>query len=76
MVFRPVAGRGSGDPANEIRAEVKSIIKQLYPCNDGCVIVPNMIPMGTPAENIHAMVQALEDFGKYPIDLDRLNSDD
>ena len=65
----------SGTPT-EIRAEVKSIIKQLYPCNDGCVIVPNMIPMGTPAENIHAMVQALEDFGRYPIDLDRLNSDD
>jgi len=38
--------------------------------------VPNMIPMGTPPENIHAFRQALEDFGKYPIDLDRLNSDD
>ncbi len=65
----------SGTPA-EIRAEVKSVIKQLYPCNGGCVIVPNMIPMATPAENIHALVEALEDFGTYPIDLDRLNSND
>lgn len=65
----------SGTPA-EVRAEVKRVIKQLYPCNGGCVIVPNMIPLGTPAENIHAWVKALEDFGTYPIDLDRLNSDD
>ena len=61
---------------SEVRAEVKSVIKQLYPCTGGCVIVPNMIPMGTPPENIHAYTQALEDFGTYPIDLDRLNSDD
>jgi len=65
----------SGTPA-EVRAEVKRIIKGLYPCNGGCVIVPNMIPMGTPAENIHAWVKALEDFGTYPIDLERLNSED
>jgi hypothetical protein len=32
--------------------------------------------MGTPVENIHAWVKALDDFGTYPIDLDRLNSDD
>ena len=60
----------------EVRAEVKNIIKGLYPCTGGCVIVPNMIPMGTPTANIHAYTQALEDFGTYPIDLDRLNSDD
>jgi uroporphyrinogen decarboxylase len=65
----------SGTPA-EIRAEVKSIIRQLYPCNGGCIIVPAMVPMGTPAENIRAWVKALDDFGAYPIDLDRLNSDD
>lgn len=65
----------SGTPA-EVRAEVKSVIKQLYPCNGGCIIVPNMIPMGTPKDNIHAWVQALEDYGKYPIDWERLNSDD
>lgn len=65
----------SGTP-KEIRDEVKSIIRQLYPCNGGCVIVPNMIPMGTPPENIHAWVQALKDFGTYPIDWERLNVDD
>ncbi|MDP7100016.1 MAG: uroporphyrinogen decarboxylase family protein [Rhodospirillales bacterium] len=60
----------------EVRAEVKNVIKGLYPCSGGCIIVPNMIPMGTPPENIHAFTQALKDYGKYPIDLDRLNSDD
>ena len=65
----------SGTP-REIRDEVKHIIKGLYPCDGGCVIVPNMIPMGTPTENIHAYTKALEDFGTYPIDLERLNSDD
>jgi len=60
----------------EIRAEVKRVIREMYPCNGGCVLVPNMVPMGTPKENIHAWVKALEDFGKYPIDLDRLESDD
>lgn len=65
----------SGTPA-EVRAEVKSIIKQLYPLGDGAtVVIPNMIPLGTPPENIHAWVQALRDFGTYPIDPDRLNSD-
>ncbi len=64
----------SGSPA-EIRAEVKRIIRGLYPCNGGCVIVPNMIPMGTPPENIHAFVGALEEFGRYPIDLERLEWD-
>ncbi|MDE3076290.1 MAG: hypothetical protein KGJ86_12755, partial [Chloroflexota bacterium] len=63
----------SGTPA-EIRSEVRRVITGLYPCNGGCVIVPNMIPMGTPPENIHAFVQALEDYGHYPIDLDRLTA--
>lgn len=65
----------SGTPA-EVRAEVKNVIRGLYPCNGGCVIVPNMVPMGTPPENIHAFTQALEDYGTYPIDLERLESDD
>lgn len=65
----------SGTPA-EIRSEVKRIVKGLHPCNGGCVIVPNMVPMGTPPENIHAYVNALEDFGRYPIDLERLEARD
>ncbi len=65
----------SGTPA-EVRAEVKRVVKQLYPCNGGCIVVPNMIPMGTPPENIHAWVKALEEFGKYPIDWERLSRDD
>ncbi len=60
----------------EIRAEMRHVIKGLYPCDNGCVIVPNMIPMGTPKENIHGFVQALEDYGTYPIDLERIEYDE
>jgi uroporphyrinogen decarboxylase len=64
----------SGTP-DEIRGEVRSIIRGLYPCDGGAVIVPNMVPMGTPKENVHAFVQALEDYGRYPIDLEKLQAD-
>lgn len=59
----------------EVRAEVRRVIRDLYPCDKGCIIVPNMIPMGTPKESIHAYVQALKDYGKYPIDLERIEYD-
>ncbi len=65
----------SGSP-EEVRAEVRGIIKGLYPCDGCCVIVPNMIPMGTPKENIHAFIQALEDYGTHPIDLARIERDE
>ena len=65
----------SGTP-DEIRAEVRNVIKQLYPCNGGCSVSPNMVPMGTPKENIHAFNQALIDYGTYPIDLDRILFDE
>lgn len=65
----------SGTP-QEVRAEIRRVIKELYPCNNGCVLVPNMIPMGTPRENIHAWTQALEDYGRYPIDLERILYDE
>jgi uroporphyrinogen decarboxylase len=65
----------SGTP-EEVRAEVRKTIKQLYPCNGGCTIVPNMIPLGTPAENIHAWIRALDDYGTYPIDLEKIEHDE
>jgi hypothetical protein len=65
----------SGTP-DEVRAEVRSIVKGAYPCNGACVVVPNMIPAGTPKENIHAFTQALQDYGKYPIDLERIEFDE
>jgi uroporphyrinogen decarboxylase len=65
----------SGTP-EEIRREVRRVILGLYPCDGGAVIVPNMIPMGTPRENIHAFVRALEDYGRYPIDLEKLRAED
>ena len=65
----------SGTPP-EIRREVRKVIKGLYPCTGGCILVPNMVPMGTPKENIHAFRQAVEEYGKYPIDLDRIEHDE
>ncbi len=64
----------SGSPG-EVRAEVRRVIRDLYPCDKGCVLVPNMIPMGTTKENIHAWVNALKEYGTYPIDIDRINHD-
>jgi uroporphyrinogen-III decarboxylase len=63
----------SGTP-EEIREEVRSIIEQVHPADGACVLVPNMIPMGTPAENIHAYTAAIEDFGTYPIDLAKVQA--
>jgi uroporphyrinogen decarboxylase len=65
----------SGTP-DEVRAEVRRVIKELYPCNGACVIVPNMVPAGTAKENIHAFVQALDDYGRYPIDLEKIEHDE
>lgn len=65
----------SGTP-DEVRAEIRSVIKGLYPCTGACVLVPNTIPMGSPKENIHAWVKALDDYGKYPIDLERIEHDE
>ena len=64
----------SGSPA-EVRAELRRVIRDLYPCDKGCIIVPNMIPMGTPKENIHAWTSALKEYGPYPLDIDRINHD-
>ncbi|MCB2189044.1 MAG: hypothetical protein KQJ78_21700 [Deltaproteobacteria bacterium] len=55
-----------GTPA-EIWDEVRRVMKGLYPCDKGCIIVPNNIPLGTPAENIHAFLDALHHYGTFPI---------
>ncbi|MEE4241425.1 MAG: uroporphyrinogen decarboxylase family protein [Desulfopila sp.] len=56
----------NGTP-DEIRNEVRSVVKGLYPCDKGCIIVPNNIPMGTPGENVTAFLDALHEVGTYPI---------
>ena len=56
----------------EIQSEVREVIKKLYPCDKGCIIVPNAIPVGTPAKNVHAFLDALHHYGKLPIDETRL----
>jgi len=57
---------------DEIREETRSIIEQIVPGDGAIVIVPNMIPMGTPPENIHAFTQALKDYGTYPLSLEKV----
>ncbi len=55
----------------EIRDEVRRVIKELSPCNGGCFIVPNNIPVGTPAQNVKAFLSALHEFGVFPIQRNR-----
>lgn len=62
----------SGTPT-QIRERVKHYIKELYPCENGCMIVPNAIPFGSPAENVRAFMDTIIEFGTYPIDLDKLS---
>ena len=61
----------SGTPA-EIRAEVKSIIKQLYPCNVRLRYRTQHDSHGYACREHPCDVQALDDFGTYPIDLTAL----
>lgn len=51
----------------EIRNEVRKVVKALHPCDKGCIIVPNNIPVGTPSENITAFLEALHEVGTFPI---------
>ncbi|GAB4255591.1 MAG: hypothetical protein Kow0092_00810 [Deferrisomatales bacterium] len=53
--------------SEEIREEVVRVIQGLYPCTGGCFIVPNNIPVKTPAANIHAFLDALHEFGTFPV---------
>lgn len=55
--------RGTGE---QIREEVRRVIAGLSPCNGGCFVVPNSIPVGTPAGNVKAFLAALHEFGTFP----------
>jgi uroporphyrinogen-III decarboxylase len=52
---------------HEIRNEVRRVVKALYPCDRGCIIVPNNIPVGTPGGNVTAFLNALHEVGTFPI---------
>lgn len=62
----------SGGTPSAIREGVKDAIRRLYPCENGCMVLPNAIPAGSPLENVHAFIDALNEFGKFPIDKARL----
>ena len=61
----------SGTP-QDIRNRVKEYIKKLYPCTKGCMVVPNTLPAGTPIENVRAFIDAINEFGTFPIDQSKL----
>ena len=61
----------SGTP-EEIRARIRNYIAQLYPCEGGCMVVPNAIPAGTPVENVRAFIDAINEFGTFPLDKAKL----
>jgi uroporphyrinogen-III decarboxylase len=61
----------SGTP-EQIRSRVREYISKLYPCEGGCMVVPNAIPAGSPEENVRAFINAINEFGTFPLDKARL----
>jgi uroporphyrinogen-III decarboxylase len=61
----------SGSP-EEIRGRVRNYISQLYPCEGGCMVVPNAIPANSPEENVRAFIGAINEFGTFPLDKAKL----
>jgi uroporphyrinogen decarboxylase len=63
----------SGSP-EEIRERVRQYIAGLYPCDRGCMVVPNAIPATTPEENVRAFIDAIDEFGTFPLDEAKLKA--
>lgn len=61
----------SGTP-EDIRGQVREYIGKLYPCDKGCMVVPNTIPAGTPLANVRAFIDAINEFGTFPLDKAKL----
>lgn len=61
----------SGTP-EQICARVREYIAKLYPCEGGCMVVPNAIPAGTPEENVRAFIDAINEYGTFPLDKTKL----
>lgn len=55
-----------------IRARVRDYISQLYPCEGGCMVVPNAIPANSPEKNVRAFIDAINEFGTFPLDKAKL----
>ncbi|HBY93020.1 MAG TPA: uroporphyrinogen-III decarboxylase [Chloroflexi bacterium] len=55
-----------------IRNRVREYIGKLYPCDKGCMVVPNAIPADSPVENVRAFIDAINEFGTFPLDKARL----
>jgi uroporphyrinogen-III decarboxylase len=54
----------NGKP-DEVKKATQRVIEVLAPCKGLIIQDGNNIPPGSPAENINAMVEAAEEFGRY-----------
>jgi uroporphyrinogen-III decarboxylase len=61
----------SGTP-EQIRERVAAYIAGLYPCDRGCMVVPNAIPAGSPEANVRAFIDAINELGTFPIEKEKL----
>lgn len=59
----------------DIKQWILRVIDELYPCDGGCFLVPNMFPAHSPGENMTAWCSYLKEYGTYPIDIERVRRD-
>nr|WP_092071638.1 uroporphyrinogen decarboxylase family protein [Dendrosporobacter quercicolus]NSL49513.1 uroporphyrinogen decarboxylase [Dendrosporobacter quercicolus DSM 1736]SDM28689.1 uroporphyrinogen decarboxylase [Dendrosporobacter quercicolus] len=70
---KPTATMYLGTPA-DVTAEVKECLRKAHDNPKGYILALGCgLPLGAPADNIHALFAAAREFGKYPIDSERLN---
>lgn len=70
---KPTATMFLGTPA-DVRREAKECLRKAYDNPQGYILALGCgLPMKAPAENIHALFQAAREYGRYPVDPDRLN---
>lgn len=70
---RPTASMYLGTPEDVLR-DAKNCLRKAYDNPRGYILALGCgLPMGAPVENIHALFQAAREFGRYPVDPDKLN---
>lgn len=70
---KPTASMYLGNPEDVVR-DVKSCLGKAYDNPRGYILALGCgLPMGAPVENIHALFRAAREFGRYPINPDRLH---
>lgn len=71
--IKPTATMYLGTPA-DVLAEAKECLRKAYDNPKGYILALGCgLPLGAPAENIHALFAAAREFGRFPVDPERLN---